>query len=193
MCLWNLKRSVWLTSCSFSFYVCFLVHHQFFTSFSDCSRLMNWFCSAASSLANRCGSVVLPWIINPIWVPEPCPSYMLGQEVAGQHSPHTGLKEGAGGQAEMQRATLVFPSWAVWGPSTVGPLAGHSKTQRTWNCPTHRAERPSTRRQAPDSHLNHPKCPWSSEPGFFSVWQHFSQREKADVCLLNMSSTTIGV
>lgn len=32
------------------------------------------------------------------------------------HTPCTGLKEDAGGQAEMQHAMLVFPNWVVSGP-----------------------------------------------------------------------------
>lgn len=75
------------------------------------------------------------------------------------HTPCTRLKEDAGGQAEMQRAMLVFPNWVIsgpqpWSPSqgTVG-LRGPRAIHRTPG-----SESPSTRRQGPDSYLNNPEC-----------------------------------
>lgn len=70
-----------------------------------------------------------------------------------------GLKEGSGGQAEMQCATMVSPSWAAWGPPPWGPLQGTVSPGGPETVhPPHRVERPSTRRHAPDSHLYHPRC-----------------------------------
>lgn len=45
-----------------------------------------------------------------------------------RHPPCAGLGEGAGGQLEVQCATLVFPNWAVRGPPPWEPFAGHSES-----------------------------------------------------------------